>query len=242
MPSPRSEFRAGIKAEIPILFGVLPFGLIYGVLAVAAGLPPLLAIASSFIVFAGSAQFVGAQLIGASTPGLVIWFTTFVVNLRHMLYSTSLAPHTKHLSRPWKWLLAYLLTDEAYVVTALHYQDKEIPESNKHYFWAGSGITLWLTWQLSTAAGVFFGTQVPSSWSLDFTLALTFIGMVVPLCRQRPNLAAALAAGLVAVLTFSWPYKLGLMVAALSGILAGILVENYQSRRSGTPFTGGRRS
>ena len=232
MPSPRSEFLAGIKAEIPITLGVLPFGLIYGVLAIAAGLPPALAIASSSIVFAGSAQFIGAQLIGASTPGLVIWLTTFIVNLRHMLYSTSLAPHTKHLSRPWKWFLAYLLTDEAYVVTALHYQDKEIPETYKHYFWTGAGITLWITWQLSTAAGVFFGTQVPSSWSLDFTLALTFIGMVVPLCRERPNLAASLAAGIVAILTFGWPYRLGLMAAALTGIIAGILVENYQSRKS----------
>ncbi len=228
--SPRSEFLAGIKAEIPITFGVIPFGLIYGVLAIAAGLPPVIAIASSSIVFAGSAQFIGAQLIGAAAPPPVIWLTTFIVNLRHLLYSTSLAPHARHLSRPWKWFLAYLLTDEAYVVTALHYQDSTISQTYKHYFWAGAGLTLWITWQLSTAAGVFFGTQVPASWSLDFTLALTFIGMVVPLCRERPNLAAALMAGIVTVLTFAWPYRLGLMAAAFSGIIAGILVENLQER------------
>jgi len=230
--SPRSEFIAGIKAEIPITLGVLPFGLIYGVLAIAAGMPPALAIAMSSIVFAGSAQFIGAQLIGASTPGLVIWLTTFIVNLRHLLYSTSLAPQTTHLSRPWKYFLAYLLTDEAYVVTALHYQDETIPLRHKHWFWTGAGLTLWVTWQLSTIAGVFFGTQLPASWSLDFTLALTFIGMVVPLCRERPNLAAALTAGLVAVLTFTWPYRLGLMAAALAGIAAGVIVENRgQTRR-----------
>jgi len=231
MTTPRSELVAGIKAEIPITLGVLPFGLIYGVLAVSAGLPPTLAIASSSIVFAGSAQFIGAQLIGASTPVLVIWLTTFIVNLRHLLYSTSLAPQTKHLSRPWKWFLAYLLTDEAYVVTALHYEDDQTPSTYKHWFWVGAGMTLWITWQLSTAAGVFFGTQVPDSWSLDFTLALTFIGMVVPLCRQRPNLAAALTAGIVGVLTFGWPYRLGLMVAALAGIAAGIIVENHQRKK-----------
>lgn len=229
--TPRSELLAGIKAEIPITLGVLPFGLIYGVLAVSAGLPPALAIATSSIVFAGSAQFIGAQLIGASTPALVIWLTTFIVNLRHLLYSTSLAPQTTHLSRPWKWFLAYLLTDEAYVVTALHYQDKGIPPRHKHWFWVGAGLTLWVTWQLSTAAGVFFGTQLPASWSLDFTLALTFIGMVVPLCRERPNLAAALTAGLVAIVTFSWPYRLGLMAAALAGIAAGVIVESRQGRR-----------
>ncbi|MDX1417515.1 MAG: AzlC family ABC transporter permease [Candidatus Promineifilaceae bacterium] len=241
LPTPRSEFLAGVKSEIPITLGVLPFGLIYGVLAVSAGMPPVVAIASSSIVFAGSAQFIGAELIGASTPGLVIWLTTFIVNLRHMLYSTSLAPHTKHLSRPWKWFLAYLLTDEAYVVTALHYQEKKIPETFKHYFWTGAGLTLWATWQLSTAAGVFFGTQVPAGWSLDFTLALTFIGMVVPLCHRRPNMAAALIAGIVAVLTFGWPYRLGLMAAALSGIAAGIFVENYQLSKAGKSSIGEER-
>jgi 4-azaleucine resistance transporter AzlC len=229
--TPRSELLAGIKEEIPITLGVLPFGLIYGVLAVSAGLPPVLAIAMSSIVFAGSAQFIGAQLIGAATPGLVIWLTTFIVNLRHLLYSTSLGPQTVHLSRPWKWFLAYLLTDEAYVVTALHYQDETIPQQHKHWFWVGAGLTLWVTWQVSTAVGVFFGTQLPTSWSLDFTLALTFIGMVVPLCRERPNLAAALTAGFVALLTFHWPYRLGLMAAALAGIAAGVIIENQGRRR-----------
>lgn len=229
--SPRSEFLAGIRAELPITLGVLPFGLIYGVLAIAAGIPPLLAIGMSSIVFAGSAQFIGAQLIAASTPALVIWLTTFIVNLRHLLYSTALGPRTTHLSRPWQWFLAYLLTDEAYVVTALHYQDETVPPRHKHYFWVGAGLTLWTAWQVSTAVGVFFGTQLPASWSLDFTLALTFIGMVVPLCRERPNLAAALTAGIVAVLTFAWPYKLGLMAAALAGIAAGVFVEKRQHAR-----------
>ena len=221
----RSQFLAGIRAELPIVLGVLPFGLIYGVLAISAGLTPLLAIASSMIVFAGSAQFIGAQLIGAGAPALVIWATTFIVNLRHLLYSAALSPYTAHLPRRWQLLLGYLLTDEAYVVTALHYDRDHTPLENRHWFWLGAGITLWVSWQLSTLTGVIFGTQVPASWSLDFTLALTFIGMVVPLCKYRPNLAAALIAGAVGVLTNTWPYKLGLMTAAMSGITAGVLLE-----------------
>ena len=125
MPSPRSEFLAGVKAELPILLGVIPFGLIYGVLASGAGLPASLSLAMSSIVFAGSAQFIAAQLIGAGTPALVLILTTLVVNLRHMLYSASVAPYVKHLRPPWKWLLAYLLTDEAYAVTILHYQEAD---------------------------------------------------------------------------------------------------------------------
>jgi 4-azaleucine resistance transporter AzlC len=228
MPTPRSEFLAGIRAELPITLSVSPLGLIYGVLAVSAGMPPALAIASSSIVFAGSAQFIGAQLIGGGAPALVIWATTFIVNLRHLLYSAALGPYTVHLSRPWRWLLAYLLTDEAYVVTAVYYEQTDTPLALRHYFWLGSGLTLWSGWNLTTAVGVLFGTQMPASWSLDFTLALTFIGMVVPLCRYRPNLAAALVAGAVAVLANGLPYRLGLMLAALTGIAAGVLVEQWR--------------
>jgi 4-azaleucine resistance transporter AzlC len=223
--TPRAQFLAGIRAELPIVLGVLPFGLIYGVLAISAGMSPLLAVATSTIVFAGSAQFIGAQLIGAGAPALVIWATTFIVNLRHLLYSAAMAPHAAHLSRRWQLLLGYLLTDEAYVVTAVHYDRDHTPIENRHWFWFGAGMTLWSSWQLSTIAGVIFGTQVPESWSLDFTLALTFIGMVVPLCKYRPNLAAALVAGTVGVLTHAWPYRLGLMAAALSGITIGVLLE-----------------
>ena len=221
----RSLFLAGVRAELPITLGVLPFGLIYGVLAISAGLSPLLAVASSSIVFAGSAQFIGAQLIGGGAPALVIWATTFIVNLRHLLYSAAMAPYAAHLPRRWQVLLGYLLTDEAYVVTALYYENDHGRTEDQHWFWFGAGMTLWSAWQLSTLAGVLFGTQVPASWSLDFTLALTFIGMVVPLCRYRPNLAAALVAGGVGVLANEWPYRLGLMAAALSGIAAGVLLE-----------------
>jgi len=223
--TPRSFFFDGVRAELPIVLGVLPFGLIYGVLAVSAGMSPALSVASSVIVFAGSAQFIGAQLIGAGAPALVIWATTFIVNVRHLLYSAALSPYAAHLPRRWQLLLGYLLTDEAYVVTAVHYEAGHESLENRHYFWLGAGLTLWMSWQMSTITGVFFGTQVPASWSLDFTLALTFIGMVVPLCRYRPNLAAALVAGAVGVLANGLPYRLGLMIAALSGIAAGALLE-----------------
>ncbi len=223
--SKQDELWAGIKAELPIMLGVLPFGLIYGVLALAAGLPPVLAQAMSAIVFAGSAQFIGVQLIGSGAGTAVLWLTTFIVNLRHMLYSASLGPYVRHLPARWRWLLAYLLTDEAYVVAILHYAGDDKPVANKHWYFLGAGLTLWTGWQLSTAVGIFLGAQVPASWSLDFTLALTFIGLVMPALQQRPHLGAALVAGVTAVLTFGWPYKLGLIAAALAGIVAGVWLE-----------------
>ena len=228
MPSSRSEFIAGVKAELPILLGVIPFGLIYGVLASGAGLPASLAQAMSSIVFAGSAQFIAAQLIGTGAPALVLILTTLVVNLRHMLYSASVAPYIKHLRSQWKWLLAYLLTDEAYAVTILHYQETDdTPLTHKHWFFLGSGLALWSTWQVSTAVGIFVGAQVPASWSLDFTLALTFIALVVPALKDRAGWVAALVGGTVAVLAAGLPFKLGLILAALTGILAGLGAERY---------------
>ena len=230
MPSPRAEFWAGVKAELPILMGTIPFGLIYGVLAAGAGLPADAAIAMSSIVFAGSSQFIGVQLIGAGTPGLIIVLTTLVVNLRHMLYSASVAPHLKRLSPTWKWLLAYLLTDEAYAVSITNYDRADRPVGNKHWYFLGAGLALWSTWQLSTAAGVIFGKKVPESWALDFTLALTFIALVVPRLQDRASTAAAVSAGVVAVLTFDLPYRLGLMLAAVIGILVGLWVESRPAR------------
>ncbi|MEJ2747961.1 MAG: AzlC family ABC transporter permease [Anaerolineae bacterium] len=225
-PEKLRELSHGIRAELPITLGVIPFGMIYGVLAVAAGLPPSQAQAMSAIVFAGSAQFIATQLIGVGTPAAVLLLTTFVVNLRHLLYSTSLTSHVRHLSAPWRWLLAYLLTDEAYAVTILHYSDETREASHKHFFFLGAGLTLSTSWQVSTAVGIFLGAQVPASWSLDFTLALTFIGLVVPVLTDRSHLGAALSAGLVAVLTIGLPYKLGLMAAALAGIAVGVWLEN----------------
>jgi 4-azaleucine resistance transporter AzlC len=222
--TPRIEFAAGVRAVSPLLLGTMPFGLIYGVLAVQAGLSWPLAQALSVIIFAGSAQFIAAPLLGAGASGLVIVLTVFIVNLRHALYSASVAPYVRGLPAAWKWLLSYLLVDEAYAVAIQHYEQHDATD-NKHWYFLGAGLALWLTWQLSCAAGIVLGSGVPASWGLDFALALTFIAIVVPMLKDRASTAAALAAGVVAVLAFAAPYKTGLILAAFAGIVAGMLAE-----------------
>jgi 4-azaleucine resistance transporter AzlC len=228
----RVEFFSGFQGVLPILVGVIPFGMIYGALALAAGISANQAQAMSVVIFAGSAQFITTQLVGNGAPGLVIVLTVAVINLRHALYSASMAPHLKTLRPMWKWLLAYLLTDEAYAVTILHYSHTQehygescAEGAYRHWFFLGSGLGLWITWQISTAACIFLGTVIPPSWSLDFTLALTFIALVMPVLRDRPSLAAALSAGVTAVVAFPLPYKLGLVIATLVGIVVGMGVE-----------------
>ncbi len=223
-PTPSREFWLGVRGELPILFGVVPFGMIYGILALSAGLSPLDAQAMSSVVFAGSSQFMTAKLISAVTPGLIIILTGFVINLRHALYSASLAPYMRHLPLRWKAALAYLLTDEAYAVSIIHYQEPG-DLTNKHWFLAGSGLTLWTSWQISTGVGIFLGAQIPAAWGLDFALPLTFIALVVPGLKDRSSTFTAIVASVAALLFFGLPFKLGLIAATFVAIAAGLWSE-----------------
>jgi 4-azaleucine resistance transporter AzlC len=235
MRSSLRPFWAGVRDELPLLVGVFPFGLIYGTLALGAGIPIAAAQAMSSIVFAGSSQFAFAQLVHDHAPALVILLTIAVINLRHMLYSASLAPHLKNLSLRWKILLSYLMTDEAYAVAILNYE-RMGGTTSAHWYFFGAGLALWTTWQISTAAGLWLGASLPATLSLDFALPLTFIAMVVPALRNRPAVAAALSAGIVALLAFSLPYKLGLILAALTGIAIGTILESRVGRIGNPPY------
>jgi 4-azaleucine resistance transporter AzlC len=222
--SRKTEFWRGVRDESPILLGVVPFGLIFGALAVDAHIAIPAAQAMSAIIFAGSSQFIAAQMIGAGASGVVLLMMVFVVNLRHALYSASVAPYMRELGTGWKLLLAYLLTDEAYAVTITHY-NQEGDRTHKHWYFLGAGLTLWTAWQVSTAVGLFIGAQLPQNWPLDFILPLTFIALVVPALKDKAGIAAAIAAALVGLLTFGFPLKTGLLAAAFVGILTGLLVE-----------------
>lgn len=228
MSEQSKNFWAGVQAEIPLLIGVFPFGLIYGALAMSAGLSRPAAQLMSSVVFAGSSQFIATQLFHEAAPGFVIVLTIAVVNLRHMLYSASIAPYIASLSTRWKILLSYLLTDEAYAPSIIRYE-KEGMTTQGHWFLLGAGFSLWFVWQTSTALGIFLGSAIPESWSLDFALPLTFIAMVVPVLKNRPAIGAAIAAGGTALLAYSLPYRLGLIVAALVGIVVGTLLEQRTS-------------
>lgn len=222
--SKSSAFWAGVRAESPILLGVFPFGMIYGALARDAGLSAAASQAMSSIVFGGASQFIAAKLIKESAPALVIVLTIAVVNLRHLLYSASVAEYVRALPLRWKLALAYLLTDEAYAAAIVHYETEGAGKDG-HWFFLGAGLALWTCWQVSTALGVFAGAAIPPTWRLDFALPLTFLAMVVPTLKDRASAAAALVGGVAALAFFAFPYKLGILAAALAGIAAGLLLE-----------------
>lgn len=220
--TPSSAFLLGVRALLPMLLGVAPFGVIYGVIALQSGIPPLAAVLMSSLVFAGSAQLLLAQLVGVGAPTVLMVGAVGLINLRHALYSASVAPMLAALPRKWKLLLAYLLTDEAYAAAVPHLiNEPRAPQA--HWILFGAGFALWAGWQVSTLAGVLLGAQLPDNLGLDFALPLTFIAIVVPLIDSRAGLAAALAAGVTAVLLAGLPYKTGLFIAALAGLMAGAL-------------------
>ena len=233
----RAEFLAGCRDEAPLQLGVVPFGMLYGIGALAAGMPAWLAQLASALVFAGAAQLVIVQMLTAAAGALPIGLTASLLNLRHVLYSASVADHVRHLPRRWRLLLAYLLTDEAYAVAILRYQTSTADDGAtattagmpdlRHWYFLGCGFTLWATWQLSTAAGLLFGATIPAEWDIDFAVPLTFIALLTLLLRERAGQAAALVAALGALAFATLPYKLGLVAAILLGLLAGVWAARF---------------
>lgn len=228
----RQEMIDGFKATIPLVLGAIPFGIIYGAMGPTVGLSPAATIAMSLFVFAGASQFIAVTLIDQETGILLIVFTTFIVNLRHMLYSASLAPLMSHLKQRWLLPLGFWLTDETYAVSILRYQ-KGDDSPYKHYFVLASALFMYINWQLCTIIGVVAGQILENAESLglEFAMVVTFIGIVVPMIVNRPMLVAAIVAGGVAIVAKPLPNNLGLFVASLVGIIAGVIAERIASNR-----------
>jgi 4-azaleucine resistance transporter AzlC len=217
-----------------MMVGAAPFGVIFGTLAIGSGLPIWLTLGLSALVFAGSSQFVAVSLIGSGAALPVIWLTTFVVNLRHALYSATLLPYARTLPARWRWALAFWLTDETFAVVENRLHEHANLRDGAHY-WLGSSLAMYINWQLWTLVGVLLGQSVPAlaTLGLDFAMVATFAAIVALQVHQRPVLLAALVAGGVALLARGLPYKLGLMLAALAGVAAGVLAERWAAQVNG---------
>jgi 4-azaleucine resistance transporter AzlC len=224
----RSEFLAGVRDTLPVDVGAIPFGFIFGTLAVNSGFSPLGAMGLSLFVFAGSSQFIGATLTGSGAALWVIVFTTFIVNLRHALYSATLSPHMKHLPQKWLLPLGFWLTDETFVIVVQRY-NRDDNSPYKHWYHLGSSLLMYVNWSVCTLIGIVAGQAIPdlSNWGLDFAMYVTFIGMLIPLIKTRPVLLAAVVGGLSAVLFNGLPNQMGLIVAALLGVAAGVIAEYF---------------
>ena len=225
-----TAFVSGVKAIVPVLLALIPFAVAFGATAMGNGLSALEALAMSVFVFAGAAQLAAIPLLSAGASVAIVVLTVLIVNLRLTLYSASLAPHFRRLLVGWKGLLSYLLTDQAYAATITRFDDGETEEPDKRWYFLGVALAIWVTWQAATMLGVFLGAWASEGWSLDFVLLLIFIALALPPIRDRTT-AAALSASVAAVFATALPLNLGLITAALVGVLGGLVAKNVAERR-----------
>jgi predicted branched-subunit amino acid permease len=190
----------------------------------AGGIPPIEAMALSIVVYAGASMLAATQLLAGDTPIVVILVTALFINLRFMMYSASLRPHLAQLAPRWKLAAGYLLADNAYGLTIARFSEHPGLPGKAAYFF-GAAVTVWLTWQVTVAAGIAVGAGLPAAWRLEFAGPLAFIALTVPLLRDRTMAAAALVAGIVAVATWSLPARTGIAAAAFVGLAAGMLLR-----------------
>lgn len=216
----RQAFVSGVRAVAPIMLGIVPFGLIAGAAAVAAGLTLLDAIGLSMVVFAGASQLAAIGLLGDGAPLAIVVATVLVINLRLVMYSASLAPELLEEPRRWKLLEAYLLTDQAYALAVTRFAEG-IPDADRRWYYLGAASPLWAVWQVCTVVGAVVGARVPEWLPLEFAVPLTFLALLVPAIEDRATGLAALAGGGVATLGAGLPLNAGLLLGAVLGILAG---------------------
>ena len=177
------EFWKGVLAQLPVQLGVIPFGLVFGVLGIASGLTATQTILMSSIIFGGASQVVFAQLWSSGTSPIITGGSVAIINMRHIIYSANVSFYISSLPLRWRIILGYLLTDEAFAVS---FQEFENKNKFAHYHLLGGGLTLWVFWQISTVIGVFLGA--------NFTYASSHVGS---LRKFRPENIEYLAAKLV---------------------------------------------
>lgn len=220
-----ADFWQGVADIAPILLGIAPFGITYGIVGLTVGLTPAETMLMSLAVFAGAAQFIAATMIGLGVRdfGLIV-FTTLLINLRHLLMGASLAPYLTHVPIARQALLAFGMVDETYAVT----MDRVARRGYNDNHQLGAQAAAYITWALSTMMGIVLGEYIPDplAWGLDFALPATFLAMLIPRLVSKTSLIVCLTAGILAVVAALYlPGKWYIIVACLAATIVGGLLE-----------------
>ena len=230
--SKSKNFLKGFKDTSPLMIPVVPFGIIFGVLAIELGLTPITTIAMSIIIFGGASQIIFLQLFSAGASSLVILSSVGAVNSRHLLYGTVLSEHLSELNLTWKIIVSYFLVDQAFAVSNEHFK-KNKDDKYKYFHLLGGGLNCWMIWQITTIIGIYLGSIIPEKLGLTFAIPLTFLALLVNDFRKFINVIVIIVSGLVATLGFNFiPYKAYVIVAALAGLFTAFILtkvkKNYE--------------
>jgi 4-azaleucine resistance transporter AzlC len=226
----RSAFFEGVRDIAPMMLGVIPFGIVCGIGALAAGASPIAALAMSMIMFSGAAQIIATQLLAAGAPFAEILLSCLVVSLRLLMYSAAMAPYLRPLDHRWRALLSFVLTDQAFAATLLRFRESDDVRANASYF-LGSGALLWVVWQFATVAGVLAGQIIPASWQLEFVVPLCFLAVLVPLLRDRVSILVFTVATIAVIALDAMPLRLSMICGGLLGIMAGVIGDKMLGAR-----------
>lgn len=222
------EFCEGLKDTLPIMVGVFPFGLAYGIVAQSIGLTPGETLLMSLLVFAGAAQFISLPMFAEGAGMAMIALTALLVNLRHLLMGVSLAPYMTGLSLPRKALLTFGMADETYAVTISRAQTMGYSAA----YQLGSNAAGYITWAVSTAAGIFLGSRIsdPLSWGIDFAMPATFLALLIPRLVDKVSLLVCLvAAGVSIMAAIAIPGKWYIIIACLTAAAVGGIMEGAEN-------------
>jgi predicted branched-subunit amino acid permease len=223
MPVSRSDLAAGLRDVVPLVLSELPFGVVIGAAAVEAGVPAAAAVGTSVLVYTGAAQLAAFDLVGRDAPLAVVALTATVINLRYLMYSASIAPYLRDLSRRTRWGFGSLLTDPVYALTVGEFADRG--STGGAWYYVGAAVPMWFAYQGGTVIGIVVGTSLPPELNAGFATPLLFLALLVPTLEDRPSLAAAGVGGAAAVGGAGLPLELGLVVGSLAGVAAGLLAE-----------------
>ena len=221
-----SKFKIFLKGIIdvsPLMIPVVPFGLIFGILAIDIGFSPLATMGMSLIIFGGASQIVLLQLFSGGASSLVIISSVGAVNSRHLLYGAVVSEHVSDLKLIWKITISYFLIDQAFARSNEYFKKND--NKNKYFHLIGGGVTCWVIWQSTTFLGIILGAAIPEKLGLSFAVPLTFLALLVNDFRKIINVIVILISGLVATLGYNYiPYKAYVIVAALIGLFIAMIL------------------
>ena len=216
-------FSKGIIDVSPLMIPVVPFGLIFGILAIDIGFTPLATMGMSLIIFGGASQIVLLQLFSGGASSLVIISSVGAVNSRHLLYGAVVSEHVSDLKLFWKIIISYFLIDQAFARSNEYF--KKNNDKNKYFHLIGGGVTCWVIWQTTTFLGIILGSAIPEKLGLSFAVPLTFLALLVNDFRKMINVIVIIISGLVATLGYNYiPYKAYVIVAALTGLFIAMIL------------------
>lgn len=224
-------FWQGAVAALPFLVVLMPFSLLFGVMATESGLDLAQVMGFSVLVIAGASQFTAVQLMTDQAPAVIVLISALAVNLRMAMYSAALQPHLGEAGLGRRALIAYFLVDQSYALAIARYERTPpltLPQRLAYYF--GTMVVTAPAWYALTLAGALLGRTIPEDYALDFALPVTFIALIAPALRSLAHVAATGVSVVLGLALAGLPYNAGLLVAAGAAMLTGALIEQRMQR------------